>query len=129
MQIPWYIGWPIVAAIGSGILYWAASRAPYYPLKYPKGFWEVRSELGAEDVWLSASDGVRINAWWVAAPQARLVTLYLHGNAGNVTHRSLQITEIIAARSSGLMLEYRGYGERAGSPTGQGMNANADEAY
>jgi hypothetical protein len=110
MQIPWYIGWPVVAVIGSGILYWAASRAAYYPLKYPRGFWELQSELGAEDVWLSAADGVRLHAWWIAASQAPFVTLYLHGNAGHVTHRFLQIREITAAHSSVLVLDYRGYG-------------------
>src|SRR5258708_1725719 len=87
------------------------------------------SELGAEDVWHSASDGVRIHAWWIAAPQAPLVTLYLHGNAGNLTHRFLQIREITAAGSSVLMLDYRGYGKSEGSPTEQGLYEDADAAY
>ena len=129
MQIPWYIGWPIVAAIGSGILYWAASRAPYYPLKYPAGFWELQHELGAEDVWLVASDGVRLHAWWIAARQSPLSTLYLHGNAGNLTYRFAQIREITAAGSSVLILDYRGYGKSQGSPSEQGLYADADAAY
>ena len=111
MQITWYIGWPIVIAFGVGILFLAASRAPYYPLKYPSGFWDLRAKLGAEDVWLLTSDGVWLHAWWVMAPQASLVTLYLHGNAGNATHRFLQIRQITSAGSSVLMLDYRGYGK------------------
>src|SRR6266852_6391979 len=85
MQMPWYIGWTLVAAIGFGILSLAAARAPFYPLKYPSGFWDLQSELRAEDVWLRTADGVRLHAWWIAVPQTPLVTLYLHGNAGNVT--------------------------------------------
>jgi pimeloyl-ACP methyl ester carboxylesterase len=111
MQIPWYIGWTLAAAIGFGILSLAAARAPFYPLKYPSGFWDLQSELKAEDIWLGTADGVRLHAWWVAPTQAPLVTLYLHGNAGNVTHRFLQIHEITAAGSSVLMLDYRGYGK------------------
>ena len=129
MQIPWYISWPIVIAFVVGILFMAASRAPYYPLKYPSGFWGLQSELGAKDVWLLTSDGVRLHAWWVMAPQASLVTLYLHGNAGNVTHRFLQIREITAAGSSVLMLDYRGYGKSGGSPSEHGLYADADAAY
>jgi hypothetical protein len=63
MHVPWYIGWPIVIAFAVGILFMVASRAPYYPIKYPSGFWELQSKLDAEDVWLLTSDGVRLHAW------------------------------------------------------------------
>jgi fermentation-respiration switch protein FrsA (DUF1100 family) len=53
----------------------------------------------------------------------------LHGNAGNLTHRFLPIREITAAGSSVLMLDYRGYGKSAGSPSEQGLYADADAAY
>lgn len=129
MQIPWYVAWPILIAFGVGILSMVARHAPYYPIKYPSGFWQLQSALGAEDVWLLTSDGIRLHAWWVMAPQASLVTLYLHGNAGNATHRFLQIREITAAGSSVLMLDYRGYGKSGGSPTEHGLYADADAAY
>jgi fermentation-respiration switch protein FrsA (DUF1100 family) len=129
MQIPWYIGWPVTAALGFGVLYLAASRAAYYPLKYPSGFWELQGVLGAEDVSLLTQDNVRLHAWWIAAPQAPLVTLYLHGNGGNLTHRGLQVREITAAGSSVLMLDYRGYGKSEGSPSEKGLYADADAAY
>jgi fermentation-respiration switch protein FrsA (DUF1100 family) len=129
MQIPWYIGWPIAIAFAFGILFMVASRAPYYPIKYPSGFWELQSKLGAEDVWLLTSDGVRLHAWWIRAPQASLVTLYLHGNAGNLTHRVLPIREITTAGSSILMLDYRGYGKSRGSPSEHGLYTDADAAF
>ena len=129
MQIPWYMGWPIAIAFALGILCIVASRAPYYPLKYPSGFWELQKTLHAEDVWLVTSDGVRLHAWFVMAPQASLVTLYFHGNAGNVTHRFQPIREITAAGSSVLMLDYRGYGKSRGSPSEHGLYADADAGY
>jgi uncharacterized protein len=129
MQMPWYIGWLLAVAIGFGLLSLVAARAPYYPLKYPSGFWEAQKEIGADDVWLLTADGVRLHAWWIMAPQTRLVTLYLHGNAGNVTHRLLQICEITAAGSSVLILDYRGYGKSGGSPSEHGLYRDADAAY
>jgi fermentation-respiration switch protein FrsA (DUF1100 family) len=100
-----------------------------YPLKYPSGLWQLQSELGAEDVWLLTCDHVRLHAWRVAVPQAPLVTLYFHGNAGNVTHRALQILEITVAGSSVFMLDYRGYGKSEGRPSEKGLYKDAETGY
>jgi fermentation-respiration switch protein FrsA (DUF1100 family) len=124
-----YIAWPLIAAIVYGALYFFANRSVYFPMKYPHGFWNVQGPLGASDVWLATRDGVRIHGWLVERQGARLVTLYLHGNAGNITHRELQIREIVAAGSSILMLDYRGYGKSAGRPTEKGLYRDADAAY
>jgi fermentation-respiration switch protein FrsA (DUF1100 family) len=129
MQISWYISSAFVIAVVFVLLSMAAGRAAYYPQKYPSGFWDLQSGLAAEDVWLLTADGVRLHAWWIAAPQSSLVTLYLHGNAGNVTHRFGQIREITAAGSSVLLLDYRGYGKSEGSPNERGLYADADAAY
>jgi uncharacterized protein len=129
MQIPWYLGWLIAVILGFGVLYWAASRAAYFPMKYPAGLWDTQSELGAEDVWLVAADGVRLHAWWISAPRTSFVTLFVHGNAGNVTHRFSQIREITAAGSSILVLDYRGYGKSEGRPTEKGLYLDAETAY
>ena len=90
MQIPWYIGWPIVIAFSVGILLIVARRS-LLPDQVSKRILAAAEQTSAEDVWLLTSDGVRLHAWWVMASQASLVTLYLHGNAGNATHRFLQI--------------------------------------
>jgi hypothetical protein len=58
-----------------------------------------------------------------------LVTLFLHGNAGNVTHRYARIREITAAGSSVLMLDYRGYGKSKGWPTEKGLYMDAQSSY
>ena len=121
--------WPLVAAGGYGALYFLANRSVYFPFKYPQGSWDQQSQLGAADVWLDTPDGVRIHGWFVERPGARLVTLYLHGNAGNITHRYQQIHEITAAGSSILMLDYRGYGKSAGRPSERGLYTDAETAY
>jgi len=57
------------------------------------------------------------------------VTLFLHGNAGNVTHRFGHIRAITDAGSSVLILDYRGYGKSNGWPTEAGLYRDADAGY
>jgi uncharacterized protein len=128
-RIPWFVGYPLVGACGYGALYFAANRAIYYPSRYPSGWWHVQAQVSAADVWLRASDGVRLHAWWIEPPGARIATLFLHGNAGNITHRARHIQEITAAGSALLMLDYRGYGKSEGRPTERGLYADAEAGY
>ena len=129
IQVPRWVGWPLVAASGYGALCWWATRAPYFPMKYPQGWWELQSQVNASDVWLRAEDGVRLHAWWIPSAGSRLATVFLHGNAGNLTHRVAHIREITAAGSSLLLIDYRGYGKSAGRPTERGLYADAAAAY
>ena len=128
-HIPWYIACPLIVAVAYGALYWFANRSVYFPSKYPEGSWDVQTQLGAADVWLDAADGVRIHGWQVDRPGAQFVTLYSHGNAGNITDRYDHFHEIASAGSSVLMIDYRGYGKSSGRPTEKGIYRDADAAY
>jgi len=119
----------MVFALACGALYYLANRAIYYPMKFPRGSWELEKELGASDVWLDTPDHVRLHGWWLPCPGSRLATLFLHGNAGNVTHRTAQIREIAAAGSSVLIVDYRGYGRSQGWPTEQGLYIDSEAGY
>ena len=85
--------------------------------------------IGAQDVWLTARDGTKINGWWLRSEGSHLVTLFLHGNAGNLGHRADHIAEIAAAGSDVLIIDYRGYGRSQGHPTERGLSMDADAAY
>lgn len=128
-RIPWYVAYPLVAAAAYAVLYWFANRSVYFPSKYPEGSWDFQTQLGAADVWLETADGVRIHAWQVDRPGARFVTLYFHGNAGNITDRYHHFLGITSAGSSVLMIDYRGYGKSSGRPTENGIYTDADAAY
>ena len=128
-RVPKVVGFPLLGAFSYGALYFFVQRSVYFPFKYPQGFWDVQPQVGAQDVWLRAAGGVRLHAWWIAPPGAELATLFLHGNAGNVTHRLEHIREITAAGSALLLLDYRGYGRSQGRPTEKGLYADADAAY
>lgn len=127
MPIPLAIAF--AAAFAIGLAYYLANRAVYYPSKYPEGYWELQHAAGASDAWIETSDRVRIHGWWVHLDGSRLVTLFLHGNAGNITNRTPRIQEIIAAGSSVLMLDYRGYGKSNGRPSEQGLYRDSEAGY
>jgi fermentation-respiration switch protein FrsA (DUF1100 family) len=129
VHVPSYIAWPILVAVVWGGLYFLANRAIYYPAKYPQGSWSAQQQLGAEDVWLETPDHVRLHSWWVPREGAPLVTLFFHGNAGNITDRSSTIREIVAAGSSVLIPDYRGYGKSAGRPTEKGLYIDSEAAF
>ena len=128
VQVPWYVAYPLIAGAAFAALSYWANHSVYFPSKYPDGFWDLQSRLGAADVWLNTADGVRIHAWQVRRADA-LVTLFFHGNAGNLTYREPHFREITTAGSSILMLDYRGYGKSAGRPAEHGLYADADAAY
>jgi fermentation-respiration switch protein FrsA (DUF1100 family) len=128
VQVSWYLAYPLIAGTAVAALSYWANRSAYFPSKYPDGFWDEQARVGAADVWLNTADGVRIHAWQVSHGDA-LVTLFFHGNAGNLTYREPHFREITAAGSSIVMLDYRGYGKSAGRPTEHGLHTDADAAY
>ena len=119
----------IVFAVLFLMLQALVDRMLYYPMPYPQGDWAAQSEAGAEDVWLTTKDGIRLNAWWFPKADAQFVTLFLHGNAGNVTHRIDHAEAVRLAGSAILVLDYRGYGKSKGRPSEQGLYLDGDAAY
>jgi fermentation-respiration switch protein FrsA (DUF1100 family) len=128
-RVPRKISIPLLAAWGYGVLYYTANRAVYYPMKYPRGAWTLQGALQAEDVWLTSAGNIRLHAWWIPAANAGVATLFLHGNAGNITHRYEHARLIRQAGSALLLLDYRGYGRSQGRPTENGLYQDAEAGY
>ena len=123
------------------------SRFIYFPAKYPEGDWrarepravEGRTVARVEDVWLVAEDGVRLHAWHGAPVVGRAgaldavatdrAVLFLHGNAGNVSHRYEIVEDFAALPAHVLALDYRGYGRSEGSPSEDGLYRDARAAW
>jgi fermentation-respiration switch protein FrsA (DUF1100 family) len=122
------LGLVLLAGLFLLLRLWARSQI-YYPLRYPAGPWDAQASLGARDVWLEAAGGVRIHGWWTPGREARVATVFFHGNGGNLSHRLRHIAEISAAGSDLLIIDYRGYGRSAGQPSEAGLYADADAAY
>lgn len=129
IRMPSLVFWLLAAAGVYAFLFVMANRAVYYPMRHPQGYWDAQAEVGAADVCLEAGDGVRLHGWWLASPGASLATLFLHGNAGNLTHRAARMKEIAAAGSSILVIDYRGYGKSEGRPSESGLYRDAEAGY
>lgn len=90
--------------------------------------------LDFEDVWLTASDGVKLHAWLCGAKgngggPGTPTLLFFQENAGNIGHRVTNIAFIIRhLRCRVLILSYRGYGASEGSPTERGTRRDAQAA-
>jgi fermentation-respiration switch protein FrsA (DUF1100 family) len=100
----------------------------FFPAKHPEGNWEPAG-LNYSDVWFKAADGVQIHGWYCPSENPRAFVLYLHGNAGNVTHRA-DVMRLLRGRLrvSALIFDYRGYGRSEGVPTVEGVLNDARAA-
>ena len=88
------------------------------------------AEVGLEyrDVYLTTGDGVRIHGWLVPG-KSRTTLLWLHGNAGNISHRMDNIAVLNRLTGLGvLIVDYRGYGQSEGSPSESGLYLDAEAA-
>ncbi|MEK7381920.1 MAG: alpha/beta hydrolase [Elusimicrobiota bacterium] len=82
-----------------------------------------------ERVWLTASDGARLRAWFI--PAARVdapAMLCLHGNGGNLSDRVEKMRIFHAAGAAQLWVDWRGYGESSGRPSEAGLYRDAQAA-
>lgn len=62
--------------------------------------------LDYEDVQLRTTDEVTLHGWWVPARAARGAVLILHGNAGNISHRTGYLTMFNHLGYSVLLIDY-----------------------
>lgn len=85
--------------------------------------------LDYEDVSLVTADGEVINGWWIPAVEARATLLFLHGNAGNISHRLESIAIFNQLGLSVFIIDYRGYGKSSGRPSEQGTYLDAEAAW
>ena len=82
----------------------------------------------ASEIVLTSADGTRLVAWHVPPKDNRIV-LYFHGNGGALRHRVPRFRGLVADGTGLVALSYRGYGGSDGSPSEEGLIADARAAY
>lgn len=123
----------IITLFGYGAIaatmYAVQDRLVFFPDKQLSGD-PQQWGMNFEEVWLTATDGVRSHAWYVPAssPTARTV-LFLHGNGGNISHRPQTIALYHQLGLNILILDYRGYGRSEGKPSETGTLLDASAAW
>lgn len=84
---------------------------------------------GARDVIVQTGDGLDLGAWFVPAvghlSSAPMAVLVAPGNGGNRHDRVALASELSRRGLAVLLMDYRGYGGNPGSPSEEGLAADA----
>ena len=85
---------------------------------------------GVRVMQVHTSDGLDLNAWYQPpADVSKPVALFFHGNSGHIGHRAGRLGQLAAVGWGMLLLEYRGFGGNAGSPSEEGLDLDARAGY
>lgn len=85
--------------------------------------------LDHEEIDIMTADGIRLSAWFIPSKESRAILLFCHGNGGNISHRLEKIFILNRLGLDILIFDYRGYGKSSGSPSEEGLYADAAAAY
>ena len=136
MRTHYRTGWPLSLCLFSGCaalgplspLGPLERAAVYQPTPFPEAV-EVPADIPCEDAWFTAADGTALHGWFFDHPNPRAVALFCHGNAGNIASRGQAMWLLNQRHGLAIMtFDYRGYGKSEGSPSEQGILADARAA-
>ncbi len=105
-----------------GLLWTFQRRLVYLPSTAPVGP-AASAVPGAQDVVLRTSDGLHLGGWFVPSrrPGPGVTVLVAPGNGGDRSLRA-PLARVLSAHGLGVLLvDYRGYGGNAGSPSEPGL--------
>jgi fermentation-respiration switch protein FrsA (DUF1100 family) len=83
---------------------------------------------GVQEISFTTADGVELVAWYATAPASRPTVVMFHGNGGSLRGERYRLKHFMDARMGVLLVAYRGYSGNAGSPSEQGLYADARAA-
>jgi uncharacterized protein len=110
-------------------LRWLEAAMTFHPVRISED--GAVLPVGAEDVWLTSDDGVRLHGWFYQSRRgpASATILHFHGNGGNITNVAW-VAERLAIRGfDTLLIDYRGYGRSLGQASDEaGLYADGDAA-
>ena len=119
----------VVAAVCLRCFFLVFERANLY---FPTRTLEAAPDeigLAYQDVFLTASDGVKLHGWFIPSAARGRAVLFFHGHAGNISHRLQTIAILHRLGLAALMIDYRGYGRSGGRPSEEGLYRDAEAAY
>jgi pimeloyl-ACP methyl ester carboxylesterase len=101
----------------------------YQPVKWPKGNWDKKAEIKAENAWFLAEDGTQLHGWYLPHENPVAVALFAHGNSGNVSDQAETLKMLRDKHRLSIMtFDYRGYGRSEGAPHEAGILQDARAA-
>lgn len=111
------------------VLAWAFQQQLIY--MPDSGIYQTPADQGMDysEVWLETEDGEDIHGWFVQADEPRGTLLFFHGNAGNIADRVPSVEQFHSLGMNVMIIDYRGYGKSSGSPSEEGLYADARAAW
>jgi fermentation-respiration switch protein FrsA (DUF1100 family) len=125
----WLAGAALILYVGTAATLYVTQRSLLY---FPETVHTTPAQAGlpqAEEVKLTAADGVPSLVWHVPPGENKPVILYFHGNGGALRYRATRFRKLVSDGIGLVGLEYRGFGGLAGEPTEAGLIADAQAAY
>jgi uncharacterized protein len=118
---------PVALIVALLLFFWVGQRRLMY---FPLGDVPSIASLGlsdVEEVAFDTADGLHLSGWLFTgdAVDRALTVIVFHGNAGNRAHRTPLAVALRRLGLHVLLFDYRGYGGNPGSPTEQGLQADA----
>lgn len=117
----------VTAVAALGLFDWLVNWFAFHPYAGPHVD-PHRVDSTIQEVFFDASDGVRLQAFFVPRPESERVILFFHGNAGNASHRLEDAVRLADLGANVLLLSYRGYGRSEGSPSERGVYTDGRSA-
>ena len=109
---------------------WAFQRdLMYFPdglPRVPPSYYEMLD--GVQEISFTTADGLDLAAWYAPAPLNRPTVVIFHGNGGSLRGERYRLKHFTDAQIGVLLLAYRGYSGNGGSPSEQGLYADARAA-
>jgi len=104
-------------------------RLQYFPDPSPMNPAAVGLPQAASET-LATADGERLVVWWVAPRDpSQPVYLYLHGNGAHLHARAARFARLVEDGAGLYAVSWRGYGGSTGTPSEDGLMADARAAH
>ena len=103
-------------------------RLVYFPVKALAAT-PAAVGLAYEDVLLDTGNGTAVHGWYLPGREDARTLLFLHGNAGNISHRLDSLRVFNGLGLNVLIIDYSGFGQSGGKPGEQQTYEDARLAW
>jgi len=112
-------------------VYFRQSSLIYYPNIPGRNLVATPESIGLtyQDVELITEDNIKLHGWFIPSNPARRTVLFIHGNAGNISHRLESVNIFHRLELNVFIIDYRGYGQSEGRVTERGTYRDAEAAW
>lgn len=123
------VGLAIAYAAALLMLYVKQRKIVFNPRVERPALGDFQAPAGMHEVNVTSTDGLALTLWYLppTRPDGHVIA-YFHGNAGHHGDRVVRILPYAAEGYGALIVSYRGYGGNAGTPTEDGLYADARAA-